>query len=61
MSEIEIRISPALLLFMLAEGECETFTGTDCESNGRHPLAKYGADKMCVRCMAKIALRSDDE
>lgn len=59
---IEVRITPALLLFMLAEGPCENFTGaTTCQSAGRHPLAKYGADQMCVPCMAKIAQRTDQE
>lgn len=61
MSEIEIRISPALLLFMLADRPCDYFTKGGCEGAGRHPLAKYGADQMCVPCMAKIAQRTDQE
>lgn len=59
---IEIRISPDLLLFILAERKCETFTSPDgCLEAGRHPLAKYGADQMCVPCMAKLATEAEEE
>ncbi len=62
MSDIEVRLTPALLMFILLERGCETFTGpSDCITSGRHPLAKYDADQMCVPCMAKLAQQGETE
>lgn len=46
----EIRITPMMLLHLLAERRCDNFTApSDCINNGRHPLAKY---------MARLAMAS---
>ena len=58
----EIRMTPALLMFILLERGCETFTsGDDCIKSGRYPLAKYGADQMCDPCMAKLAQEGEQQ
>lgn len=58
---VEIRMSPKLLLFILSEQGCQEFTKGDCLGAGRHPLAKYGADQMCVPCMAKLATAPEED
>lgn len=54
-SHPQIRLTPALLLTMLADRECETSTNGTCGPD-RCPLAAYLDNQMCVPCMARLAL-----
>lgn len=56
MGHVDIRLTPHLLLTMLAAQPCENFTTGDCAGADRCPLAAYGAEQMCVPCMARLAL-----
>lgn len=59
--KIEIEITPRVALTMIAGERCSSFTAGDCFSAGRHPLAKYGADRCCDACIAAAGLKAMSE
>jgi hypothetical protein len=50
---VEIQVSAALVVAILAERPCERSTTGECPPES-HPLAVEGADLMCDPCLARL-------